>query len=438
MPDSSFSSSPDPSLATDPFDHDPSALPVVTSQNSKQPLTPRQFHLQLSRYEFDRVMQVADRMADQSLGSYSFVAQFESESLRRWVFRSQHGLRWLDEHDVDQSQPECGQITLSYAFMVAIRHQLPLEVVADYDNDTPKEIHFVVNLDAKTITYINDDTRATFTLPFQRKDSFQPRVQHTSHITVAVEDLVKAGSFLIVNPGPYEEEYINAIGVEPFVTCTFQGHLLLMTRDWTRFTGPVVTTTVRARGTFSGDFSMHALSASQDFFFLDTFPDNHHMDFTFSNDEPNMCELVGKNLGFRFAMQDEHVFEHRTQLEVALTLGEHPVEVERDINGGAGPVIKARTQDRDITVTIIPATAHTDAYVRISTVIAAEIEWTQQLGTEVNAWNDAWNTVKLVYVSNSLCAVADVSHSSFTTVADVVHDLVRKATIVDDFIGAVL
>lgn len=384
-------------------------------------------------------MHIADRMADQSHGSYSFVVQCESESSRRWVFRGRHGLRWLDEHDVDEdSQPPVGQITLSFAFMVAVRHQLPLSLADEDDDELSEEIHFNVDLDAGTITYVNGESRASFSLPFQRKDSFQPRSQHTTHITVAVDELVKAGSFLTVNPGPYEEEFIDAIGVEPFVQCGFQGHLLVMTRDWTRFTGPVITTTVPARGTYTGEFSMHALCASQDFFFLDTFPNNTTMKFTFSDEEPHMCELVGENLGFRFSLQSEHVFQHRNQLEVALTLGQYSVDIERDTTGGASPVIALRTQERDVTVTIIPATARTDAYVRMSTVIAADVEWSLQLGTEINAWNDSWTTVKLVHADNALSAVADVSHSSFTAVADVLEDLVAKATIVDDFIGAVL
>jgi hypothetical protein len=112
--------------------------------------------------------------------------------------------------------------------------------------------------------------------------------------------------------------------------------------------------------------------------------------------------------------------------------------VARDTRRGWNPIVVIDAGSREVTATIVPVQDQRGVYIRLETEIAADVEWTTELATEINSWNDQWPTVKLVFVNNAVRAIADLPAAGLDGLADAVVDLVAKAQIVDDLIGAVL
>jgi hypothetical protein len=66
------------------------------------------------------------------------------------------------------------------------------------------------------------------------------------------------------------------------------------------------------------------------------------------------------------------------------------------------------------------------------------LSWSTELATEINAWNNQWPSVKLVFTDGVLHAVADVPIGAIAGISESVVNLVAKAQIVDELIAAVL
>jgi hypothetical protein len=134
----------------------------------------------------------------------------------------------------------------------------------------------------------------------------------------------------------------------------------------------------------------------------------------------------------------EHVLQYRTRIEMALHMADAEFTVTRDNRRGWNPTVIIGAGSREVTATIVPAQDQRGVYIRLDTEIAADVQWSTELATEINSWNDQWPTVKLVFVNNAVRAIADLPAAGLDGIADVVVDLVAKAQIVNDLIGAVL
>jgi hypothetical protein len=114
------------------------------------------------------------------------------------------------------------------------------------------------------------------------------------------------------------------------------------------------------------------------------------------------------------------------------------MDVEIDERIGWNPTIQVRVDERLVDIDIIRGLTVLDATLRASTVVLVDAPWTLEMASEVNAWNDQWAGVKLVYQDSSLYAVCDFPVSSIESVSGLVHDLAAKAVLVDQVIGVFL
>lgn len=411
MPDSSSSSS-----------H--SSLPH-DSEISDQPSS---FTLCLSHEDFVRVVLTALRHAPQPIGEYVCTVEF-GQLHHTWLFREQNITSWFLSETGDE-EPTSGSLDIPAYFLDAI-NQLLAHV--EYD-----DVEFHVNRETNTITYSSKQTHFSATLPTQPQRPPRSQHQRSSRVHVNTEHFAQVGPFLSSVPVdiPEDEDGHPAV-LQPFITFTYDGTDLLITRDWSKLSGPVLTMRVQAGGDYRGSFSMFAPAVAREFFMVDLYGGGALV-FEFSDEEPHICKLTNTTWGIDIQLANEHVFKYRRRLEAALAAGDTELEVQRDSRIGWDPVVVVEAGDRIVTATITEADNGSTHYVRLKTDIMSDIPWSPEVATEINAWNDQWSTVKLLHTDTAVQAVADVPMAALSDIAGTVVDLVAKAQIVDELIGAVL
>ena len=411
MPDSSSTSS-DSSLPLD-------------SEISEQPTT---FTLFLAHDDFERIVVTAQRHASNPVGEYVCTVEFGTLN-HTWFFREQNITSWFHT-ETNDDEPTAGSLNIPAYFLEAIHR------IVTHEEEQDVELH--INRDEDTITYSAKQSHFTATLPSQPERSQQSKPERSSRLHVNTAHFAQVGPFLSSVPIdiPEDEDGHPAV-FQPFITFTYDGTDLIVSRDWSSLGGPVLTLRLQAGGDYRGTFSMYAPAVAREFFLADTYGSGPLV-FEFSDEEPHVCKLTNQTWGIDIQLANEYVFRYRRRLEAALSAGDAELEVTRDSRIGWDPVVVVEAGDRTITATITEASNGSTHYVRVKTDIISDIPWTPELATEINAWNDQWPTVKLLHTDTALQAVADVPMAALPDIAGTVVDLVAKAQIVDELIGAVL
>ncbi|MCE2736172.1 MAG: hypothetical protein LW600_06720 [Ilumatobacteraceae bacterium] len=409
MPDTSSSSSPDLSTTTE---------------------LPRQFTLFLKNSDFGEVVMAAVRHAQDSIADSTFTVQFTPTHCM-WWFRRQNVNMYLSTADDGEERPHAGVLTLPVHFFDSIR-QLLLD-------DEEIDVELQIDLNANTITYSSHDCTFSSTLPQQLGTTPPALAERSTRIIVNAPQIAQIGPFLRSVPIalPEDEDGSPYSGHLPFVTFTYDGVKLTVTRDWSRLDGPTLSITVPAGGDYRGSFSVFAPVFAQEIYLSDTYTQGA-LTFAFNDEQPNICHVSSPRFGMVVELGYEHVLQYRTRIEVALHMADAEFEVARDTRRGWNPTVVINAGAREVTATIVPAQDQRGVYIRLDTEIAADVQWSTELATEINSWNDQWPTVKLVFVNNAVRAIADLPAAGLDGIADVVVDLVAKAQIVNDLIGAVL
>lgn len=409
MPDTSSSSSPDLSTTTE---------------------LPRQFTLFLQNSDFGEVVMAAVRHARDSIADSTFTVQFTPTHCM-WWFRRQNVNMYLSTADDGEERPHSGLLTLPVYFFDSIR-QLLLD---DEEND----ITLQIDLAANTISYSSNDCTFTATLPQQGVYSPPSLPERSSRLIVNAPQLAQIGPFLRAVPValPEDEDGSPFSGHLPFAEFSYDGVKLSVTRDWSRLGGPCLSLTVPAGGDYRGSFSVFVPVVAQEIYLSDTYTQGA-LTFEFNDEQPNICHVSSPRFGMVVELGYEHVLQYRTRIEMALHMADAEFTVTRDNRRGWNPTVIIGAGSREVTATIVPAQDQRGVYIRIDTEIAADVQWSTELATEINSWNDQWPTVKLVFVNNAVRAIADLPAAGLDGIADVVVDLVAKAQIVNDLIGAVL
>ena len=411
MPDTSSSSS-DSSLPLD-------------SEISEQPT---KFTLFLTHEDFERIVLTAQRHASHPVGEY--VCTVECGPLHHtWFFREQNITSWFLTTTNDD-EPTSGFLNIPAYFLEAIHH------IVTHEEEQDVELH--INRDDNTITYSAKQSHFSASLPAQPHRSPQVKPERSSRVHVNTEHFAQAGPFLSAIPIdiPEDEDGHPAV-FQPFITFSYDGTDLIVSRDWTSLGGPVLTMRLQAGGDYRGSFSMFAPAVAREFFLADSYGSGALV-FEFSEEEPHVCRLTNTTWGIDIQLANEHVLRYRRRLESALAAGDTELNVKRDSRIGWDPVVVVEAGERIVTATITEASNGSTHYVRLQTDIASDIPWAPELATEINAWNDQWSTVKLLHTDATLHVVADVPMASLSEISGTVVDLVAKAQIVDELIGAVL
>lgn len=409
MPDPSSSSSPDLSTTTE---------------------LPRQFTLVLQNSDFGEVVMAAVRHGHDSIADSTFTVQFTPTHCT-WWFRRQNITMYISTEDDGEERPQTGILTLPVHFFDSIR-QLLLD---DEENDI--ELH--IDLTANTIRYSSHECTFTATLPQQGAYTPPSRPERSTRIIVNAPQIAQIGPFLRSVPVslPENEDGSPYSGHLPFVTFSYDGVKLTVTRDWSRLDGPTLTITVPAGGDYRGSFSVFAPVFAQEIYLSDTYTQGA-LTFAFNDEQPNICHVSSPRFGMVVELGYEHVLQYRTRIEMALNMANAEFTVARDTRRGWNPTVVINAGLREVTATIVPVQDQRGVYIRLDTEIATDVQWSTELATEINSWNDQWPTVKLVFVNNAVRAIADLPAAGLDGLADAVVDLVAKAQIVNDLIGAVL
>ena len=409
MPDPSSSSSPDLSTTTE---------------------LPRQFTLFLQNSEFGEVVMAAVRHAQDSIADSTFTVQFTPTHCM-WWFRRQNVTMYLSTENDSEERPLAGVLTLPVHFFDSIRQLL-------LDDEEP-DVELQIDLNANTITYSSHDCTFSSTLPQQLGTTPPALPERSTRIIVNAPQIAQIGPFLRSVPIalPEDEDGSPYSGHLPFVTFTYDGVKLTVTRDWSRLDGPTLSITVPAGGDYRGSFSVFAPVFAQEIYLSDTYTQGA-LTFAFNDEQPNICHVSSPRFGMVVELGYEHVLQYRTRIEVALHMADAEFTVARDTRRGWNPTVVVNAGAREVTATIVPVQDQRGVYVRLETEIAADVQWTTELAAEINSWNDQWPTVKLVFVNNAVRAIADLPAAGLDGLADAVVDLVAKAQIVNDLIGAVL
>lgn len=389
---------------------------------------PTRFTLFLAHEDFERIFMTAQRHASVPVGEYVCTVEFGSLH-HMWFFREQNITSWF-ETATNDDEPTTGSLNIPAYFLEAIHN------IVTHEEEQDVELH--INRDENTITYSAKQSHFTATLPAQPECSLQSQHVRSSRLHVNTDHFAQVGPFLSAVPIDIPEDEDGHPSVfQPFITFTYDGTDLIVSRDWSSLGGPVLTLRLQAGGDYRGSFSMFAPAVAREFFLADSYGSGALV-FEFSDEEPHVCKLTNTTWGIDIQLAKEYVFRYRRRLEAALAVGDNELNVKRDSRIGWDPVVVVEAGDRTITATITEASNGSTHYVRLKTDIISDTPWTPELATEINAWNDQWPTVKLLHADNVVHVVADVPMAALPDIAGTVVDLVAKAQIVDELIGAVL
>ena len=372
----------------------------------------------------------AVRHAHDSIADSTFTVQFTPTHCM-WWFRRQNIHTYISTEDDSEERPHAGVLTLPVHFFDSIR-QLLLD-------DEEIDVELQIDLNANTITYSSHDCTFSSTLPQQLVTTPPALPERSTRIIVNAPQIAQIGPFLRSVPIalPEDEDGSPYSGHLPFVTFTYDGVKLTVTRDWSRLDGPTLSITVPAGGDYRGSFSVFAPVFAQEIYLSDTYTQGA-LTFAFNDEQPNICHVSSPRFGMVVELGYEHVLQYRTRIEMALHMADAEFTVARDTRRGWNPTVVVNAGAREVTATIVPVQDQRGVYIRLDTEIAADVQWTTELAAEINSWNDQWPTVKLVFVNNAVRAIADLPAAGLDGLADAVVELVEKAQTVDDLIGAVL
>ena len=388
---------------------------------------PENFVISLLPDDFITIYGAAVRFASVPVGADTVDVAFSADHCR-WWFQERNVHSYLEYPAEDEELD--GAVTLPVYLLKAIADS---KLAADETN-----VELEIDTKQQTITYTINDCTSVVPLPHQRLSCKVDIPGRTHRIIVQVPQLSQIAPLLTSIPVYLPDELDETMATEfPFINFSYDGTDLVVTRDWSRFHGPTLTVKIPAGGDYRGSFSLFGEVVARE---LDQIDSYSHGVFTFEFNEetPNLCHMKAGDFGMVVELGHEFVYRSRLQLEVALSAGDADIEVIRDSRIAWNSVVTVNAGERTVTATITPDDTGEAKYVRLNTDIVSNLSWSTELATEINAWNNQWPSVKLVFTDGVLHAVADVPIGAIAGISDSVVDLVAKAQIVDELIAAVL
>ena len=381
------------------------------------PTLPSSFTFQIDRETLNEVVAMAERFAPVPRGDYSVALQFTPGS-QRWIMEEHNCVATLTASGAPG--PRDGAVVLPLHFL----HNLSI-LFSDAGS-------FPIQIDSlkKTAQFEYGNESLSTTLPLQDFDNSRSEFVASQQVVVSPHALVRLGSVLRSCPIDFGE---NEEGLPmPFTVLNITHSSLTATRNWAAFGGASTSMTIEAQGDFEGTVSYFPDPMNREMLFNEVEEDGF-VTISFSTETPNIAMMTGGNWALRFDLGHEHVFHYRRLIEGQLVGDGMNVEIDERI--GWNPTVQVRVDERLVDVDIIPGLTVLDATLRASTVVLVDAPWTLEMASEVNAWNDQWASVKLVYQDSSLYAVCDFPVSSIESVSGLVRDLAAKTALVDQVIG---
>lgn len=383
---------------------------------------PRTITLSVPRDELEEVVTWSQRFATSPMTPTEVLCLL-SHGSRRWVCTEANVEAWCDFADIDQRATAAvvlPQQVLDSALLASHRDE-PVTIEADLDAArlTVRSPGFTFGCDMPALP------ERVPALDFPVGNSL---VVPGSHMEAAAQVLrVPAGRFDGENDAPW-----------PYVTVGAGNRTVHMVRDWSEFDGGRVVVdieTIGGAGVFEGTAAFYSDVVLRELWLL-TNSGVEAVSFRVFGDCPDIMVITCENWGMRVALGSEFVLRYRRPVENAL--GEAGFEVEKDERRDWSPVVRAEANGRPITVELLRAERINLSHARITGLVAEGLTWSTELGGELNSWNDAWSTCKLLFRDGTLVVVRDVPVGSLDLMPAAVTDVVEKVKTVFDVVGPLM
>lgn len=378
---------------------------------------PSSFTFQIDRETLNEVVAMGERFAPVPRGDYSIAVQFTPGS-QRWMMEEHNCVALITAPGAPG--PREGVVVLPLHFL----HNLSI-LFSDAGS-------FPILIDSlkNTARFECGNESLSATLPPQDFDNAHGEFVASHQVIVSTHALTRLGSALRCCPVDIGE---NEEGLPlPFTVLNITHSSITATRDWGSFGGASTSMTIGAQGDFEGTVGYFPDPMNREMLFNEVEEDGF-VTISFSAETPNIALMTGGNWALRFDLGLEHVFHYRRLIEGQLVGDGMNVEIDERI--GWNPTVQVRVDERLVDIDIIRGLTIVDATLRASTVVLVDAPWTLEMASEVNAWNDQWASVKLVYQDSSLYAVCDFPASGIEAVSELVRDVAEKAALVDQVIG---
>ena len=366
---------------------------------------PRSFTLTLPLAEIEAVYSWATRFAPVPMAPFSLVVQCIA-GLRRWWVREANVLAWCEFPVADgEAAPS---VPVPYHFL------RDLDSLAMYEDSAD----VVVSLDDVTLSAASGGGTLVSGFTGLRDDWAAPDFDETESFTIEADDVARAGLMLTTTVTESSEHF----PWFPFTTLMVRDGSATFTRDWSDHGLHPVRFSVPATGDLSRSVSFYNEAVCRELAEQDVTAGP--VRFSLSDSVPHQLRIACGNQGMLVDLGSQVVLRHRVDIEAALRAA--GMEPESDDRPGWNPLINVRSGEHRAVIALTLGTSHFSSFGRVSITVAEDLPWTHELGSEINAWNDKWTSVRIVHIDNALVIVHDVPAAAFERFGPVIADMVEK------------
>ena len=391
--------------------------PVITEE------LPGVLTLSVPREELDEVVSWAQRFASGPMNPPQMLCLL-SVGVRRWVCSEANVVAWIDHHDSDQR--ETG--------VVVLPHQvLDGALLGGFHQEA---VTFVVDRDAGNICV--GSAGFSFTCGAPPVPERVPVLDFPvgRSLVVSADRIESAAAALRTPFGTFDGE---SQAPWPYVVLDARDRgRVRLSRDWSEFNGDRVEAVVHTEpisNEFDGTVAFYPEVVLRELW-VRTDSDGDVVRFSFFSECPDTVVVTCDNWGVKVALGSDFVLRYRRQIEGRLA--EAGFEVDQDERRDWSPVVRARVNGRDVVLELLRAERIHKSHVRITAVVAEGLSWSAELGGELNSWNDAWSTCKLLFREGTLLVVRDIPAEAIETLPAAVEDLVERTMAVHDVVGPLM
>lgn len=397
------------------------AEPFLSSPEPTTAIPYRQYSFDLPLLECAQVFAAAERFAPPPPAAYFVQIQFTPTG-RRWIFKEQNVVAWIDRDGV--AGPDAGLLSLPLLVLDTI--------TSIFDSHESVDVH--IDHDLNCVTVRDDEVEFTIDLPLQRPTVIDTDITVTSHVIIKSGDLAKIGSTLVSFPVaiPDPEELESPL---PFLDFNCDGRRMTVRRDWSQFDGPALSVTAPVLGDALGEFSAFPQVLVREFCVNQGDEDIPIM-LSLSEESPNLMRVSAPDLTMRIELGHEDVFWHRGALVAAFE--EDGLEVVEDGRIGWDPTVRVVFEESVVDATITSNPGIPACHIRMSCLVVKDSPWNLDIAAEINGWNNQWGNVKLIRHSGDIIAVCDLPIPMIPAAAAVARDLDSKSSNVREVIGVFL
>lgn len=384
-----------------------------TSPHASQ--LPDQFTINFSRDELSIALRWCERFAPPGGHDYTAVVSLSAKK-RKWTFVEENVMGYYIN---GESSPCVGVIPVTQSL---------LSLATESTQNDSVNIEF--NILSGVYRLFIDQAVVELAMPHEWDLDSRFTVAKPSTLITKTSDIVAMGRALMSSH--LVRGVADDVEVSPFVTCDIANGVVTAQRSWQRWGGQSMSVSFPVNGVYSGSFSFQTEVVAREMYYIDTYCDMSAAVDISTTGNP-IVSIYGPHCGFSFITSEEYVHEVRRAVVNELTDVACDLEV---IDGHEWePIVRVSCQSHDVLVSIMPNSSKVAEYVRVSHCVSDNICWNIALAEEVNSWNSALVSTKLIRDGSQLLVIADLSVENLSSLPAVIDNVVAKSRKVNDFIA---